>query len=460
MGQSHSNKSAQANIFGLWIFIGIFFLVLPYLLKITPDNYFVALISLLVFIISSNNTNFALCILILSMLLSPEIKIGELPGRPIVVRLDDIFLLVILLAWLVRMSIKKELGFLRKTPLNGPILAYIAVCAISTLIGAINEKINISFALFYLMKYIEYFIVYFMVINNVTSIRQVKVFITLIILTGFIISVYGYSQYFSGVESRISTPFETAGGEPNTLGVYLLLIMAQVLGLLLYTKKIRTKPFLFAALALMLGVFMLTYSRGSWLAFFPMYLTLMFFTKRYKLTLVVTMLLFLTFSGFILPEKVKQRVQETFLPERSITVFDQEVTLDESTFLRVDSYKKSISEWSKSPIFGYGILGAGEVFDFQYGRILVEIGLVGFLIFIWLIIRIYKAGILTFRVCEGNDLFQGISLGFIAGLSGILLHGFTAATFILVRVMEPFWFLAAIVVVLPQIYQDNKLQRL
>lgn len=454
MSQPQYNKTAQVNIFWLWIFSAILFLVFPYLLNIPLNSYFVVLAALSAFIISFNNTNFALCILILSMLLSPEFKIGELHGRPVVVRFDDILLLVILLGWLAKMSLKKEIGFLKKTTLNKPILAYMAICILSTLSGAISEKINIRFAFFYLLKYIEYFFVYFMVVNNVTSVKQVKLFITLMIITGFTISVYGYSQYLAGVESRITTPFETSGGEPNTLGGYLLLIIAQVLGLLLYFKKPKVKPFLFIGLTFMLGAFLLTYSRGSWLAFFPMYLTLVFFTKRYKLTLVIIALIFLAFSGLILPQKVKQRVGDTFSPERSITILDREVTLDESTFARVESYKNSLLQWSKNPLFGYGVLGGGEVFDFQYGRVLVEIGLIGFTIFIWLIIRIYKVGIFAFRQSQDNDLFQGISLGFIAGLSGIIFHGFTAATFILVRVMEPFWFLAALVSALPSIKNE------
>jgi hypothetical protein len=44
---------------------------------------------------------------------------------------------------------------------------------------------------------------------------------------------------------------------------------------------------------------------------------------------------------------------------------------------------------------------------------------------------------------------RGLSVGLIAGLVGLLVHAIGANTFIIVRIMEPFWFLAGIIVALP-----------
>jgi hypothetical protein len=45
----------------------------------------------------------------------------------------------------------------------------------------------------------------------------------------------------------------------------------------------------------------------------------------------------------------------------------------------------------------------------------------------------------------------GISTGFLAGFFAMLTHAVGANTFIIVRIMEPFWFLTAIVIMIPQI---------
>ena len=54
---------------------------------------------------------------------------------------------------------------------------------------------------------------------------------------------------------------------------------------------------------------------------------------------------------------------------------------------------------------------------------------------------------------------KGLTIGYIAGFIGLLTHAVGANTFIIVRIMEPFWFLTAMVVVIPQIEATDKAQR-
>jgi len=49
-----------------------------------------------------------------------------------------------------------------------------------------------------------------------------------------------------------------------------------------------------------------------------------------------------------------------------------------------------------------------------------------------------------------------MSTGFIAAFVAILIQSLTTNTFIIIRVMEPFWVIAAIVILLPQIYGGNE----
>jgi hypothetical protein len=46
---------------------------------------------------------------------------------------------------------------------------------------------------------------------------------------------------------------------------------------------------------------------------------------------------------------------------------------------------------------------------------------------------------------------RGIVVGFLAGTIGILVHAIGSNTFIIIRIMEPFWFFMAIVVALPML---------
>ncbi len=59
----------------------------------------------------------------------------------------------------------------------------------------------------------------------------------------------------------------------------------------------------------------------------------------------------------------------------------------------------------------------------------------------------------SYRVFKvSHDPFdKGLAIGFLAGFIGLLFHAIGANTFILVRIMEPFWFIAAMVMMIPSL---------
>lgn len=150
-----------------------------------------------------------------------------------------------------------------------------------------------------------------------------------------------------------------------------------------------------------------------------------------------------------MPTKVTERITKTFVPGRVYEPFGERITLDSSASVRVESWKAIFTRWKIRPILGYGVTGVGLV-DVQYPRVLGETGIIGFWVFIWLIMTIFRYSLQTFNNIE-DDWARGLTLGFLAGFVGLLIHSFAANTFIIVRIMEPFWFLAAIVVMLPHI---------
>jgi hypothetical protein len=65
-------------------------------------------------------------------------------------------------------------------------------------------------------------------------------------------------------------------------------------------------------------------------------------------------------------------------------------------------------------------------------------------------------GIITWRNSH-DDLLRGLSVGLTAGLVGLLVHAIGANTFIIVRIMEPFWFVTGIVIALSAMDEESKL---
>jgi O-antigen ligase len=80
------------------------------------------------------------------------------------------------------------------------------------------------------------------------------------------------------------------------------------------------------------------------------------------------------------------------------------------------------------------------------------VGLAGLFSFFYLIgvIALY---LYTVYKKTRDPLLKGLSLGMIAGTAALLGHSIGAASFIIVRIMEPYWFFTACIVSLYQIEQ-------
>ncbi|MGH7345432.1 MAG: O-antigen ligase family protein [Candidatus Rokuibacteriota bacterium] len=418
------------------------------------DSPFVLAAALAVFLIVFVRIEFGLYLVIFSMLLSPQLGSGGMvaEGRRIVIRSEDVLLLVVAFSWLAKTAVNKELGLTLKTPLNRPILAYVAATAIATLIGYITGTVAGFGGAFYVLKYIEYFVVYYMVVNNLVDRRQAWRLVTAAFLTAVIVSLIGLTQIPSG--QRVSAPFEGKEGEPNTFGGYLLLLIAVAGGIALETVRLRTRAIYLGLAGLMSIPFMFTLSRTSYVGVLPAVLTMAVMSSRRRLMIgaLAAALVASPVAMALFPDSVMKRVLYTFEPERGQpTVRVGAVGLDPSTSARLISVKQAFDGFTHRPIFGYGVTGFAFM-DQQFARTLVETGIVGLATFLALIWAVLKAGVASYRTLTVPEE-RGLALGFVAGTVGLLGHALGANTFIIVRIMEPFWFFAAIVVALPGLAQ-------
>lgn len=434
--------------------IGFFLLLAAIIiLAVIPTPYhtaFIVILGIIIFFISFVRTDIALFLLIFSMLLSPEFQAGRVTGRAVVIRADDIYILVIFLGWLAKMAVNKELGLLRSGPLNTPIILYMAVCLIATLVGVIFHSVRFREAILYFLKYFEYFLLYFLVSNNLKNKKEARFYVFAMLAVACAVSIYAWQQHFSGVQ-RVTAPFEGQGGEANTLGGYLIVMLLMMVSFLLNSTSLALRTVMAVLLCFAVPAFFFTLSRSSWFSFLPALLVFFFLTPRGKAAILVLLLLAVLLSPVILPTFVKKRVSETFIGSRQYQFMGQTVTLDESSTARIDTWKYGIERWAGAPILGYGVSSAGAVLDNQYVRILVETGLLGFSAFIFLLGSLFGSAVRAFNALADDEFSRCLIVAFMAGFAGLLVHAFGAATFILVRIMEPFWFLAAIIVSLSEL---------
>jgi O-antigen ligase len=322
---------------------------------------------------------------------------------------------------------------------------YVLACVLSTGLGIMTGRVEIKTGALYVLKYVEYFIVFFMMVNHVRSTEQIKRFVFCLFLTCFIASVIGIIQIPGG--GRVSAPFEGQVGEPNTFGGYLLFIGMVAAGVLAKTESPKTKQILVVLILCIIPSFLFTKSRSSYLALVPAIMVLGLMADRRIIILGILIISFMV-SPLFLPTAVKNRIMYTFTqPEEQGQIKIGDIRLDTSTSARLKSWKDAFMDWPRHPLLGYGVTGY-QFIDAQFPRVLVETGLLGFIAFVYLLFSIFKLTLINLTKLK-TPYFKGLGIGFLAGFVGLMVHAIGANTFIIVRIMEPFWFFAGIIVVMP-----------
>ncbi len=398
--------------------------------------------------------------ILLSMVLSPEISLASLPGREVVVRFDDIILITFFMSWLFKMAYFKNLGFLKLTALNAPIWAYILVALASTWKGAGMGTVQSASSILYFAKYMEYFMIFFMFSNIIQTSRQAKMFLGAFFAAAGVVSIYGYYQIVNNM-GRISAPFEGGGGQANTFGGYLLMFIAiSALASIKATDRwMRTAAIVSAVNFFLLLV--MTLSRASYLGFLAMIPGFFFYSRpKQRALMAITLIIALAVSPFLLPQKAKDRIRSPFSGETEQVLPFVRLNRQDSSFVKVYMMKEIVRQWAEEPILGKGVTGVGLV-DTQYARILGEMGLLGIFAFSWILFSIYKIHARTMKYLDKYPEdevwhWRALTTGYICAGVGLFVHGFGANTFVLIRIMEPFWFLTALVAAIPYFLENDK----
>ena len=191
-------------------------------------------------------------------------------------------------------------------------------------------------------------------------------------------------------------------------------------------------------------------SRAAYLAAFGTLGAMFVFAKGRRVALLVVgvvgfYLLPTLYSGYF--EKAKERVEYTFVAtagEERFRLFERELILEVSAATRYRMWKRMVTEWIPDhPFIGHGVTGVGLV-DTQIPRVVGEVGLVGFYFWVAMLWGIGSRAWMLLKVVQ-DPTEKGVVFGFFCVLMGLLLQTLGVNTFIVVRIMEPFWFLSAIV---------------
>lgn len=407
-----------------------------------------------------------LLLLVFSMLLSPEVNLSGIAGtgRDIVVRYDDILLLVLFFSWFAKTAIVKDKPLIFSSPVQRPILLYTAVCVLSTAFAVLAGKVRWDLSVFYVLKYVEYFLLYFMTFNIIEDREDVRRSLKAGAVVAAAVTAYAVWYYLNaGPGARASAPFEAPLGkpgesEPASLGGYYLIVFGLIFG---FVSEMPFRNFIasFTAMAFMMPAFILTLSRSSYggLAFSAAAAILLSRQRRLFLIGVAAAGVLAVLLTPFLSERATSRVRETYAADYSVYAFKTpfgEIKLEESAALRVRAWERSVFFWlPKNVLIGNGVTGTGLV-DAQLPLVIGETGLIGLVLWLWMITVCFKTSWRLYRKSE-DPLTRALALGYVIGLIGLLWQSVGVNTFIIVRIMEPFWFLTAIIMKLSSLEEKG-----
>lgn len=410
---------------------------------LTYGGFVVLMLLLLITVI---NPVIALYLLPLAFSLSPEIAIGKTAAREITIKVEDLLLTVLLIRVAFDFVVNKNFPLDR---LSGgrfftPMAVHSLVLILTTTLGVAMLYANPASGFFFTLKLLQYFFFFFVVFFYIRDKRDVKIMLGAALLTMAIVTINAYLQIPGG--GRVSMPFEGENLEPNTFGGYYVVLGAVVAGLYIHEPKGRKKTLYALLLGAAVLPFIYTQSRGSWLAGGFALLTFQTLTKGLQRKVLIFIFALLTVMSIpMMPKDIQERAR-FWKAEKGYTGTQTVggLQFDPSTSERIDGYKRALVLFTKNPIFGRGITGAG-FFDGQYIRLTVENGILGLASFAYLNYLILSY-LLSVSRRSPDPFSRGMALGLLCATTGMLVHSIGANTYIIVRIMEPYMLLLALLV--------------
>ena len=335
---------------------------------------------------------------------------------------------------------------IKKSKLSGAkLLAPIAAFIIAISLSLINSK-NIYVSLYALVEKLVFISVYFIAATQLERELRPKI-VNGILLSGFIVCLYGLLQYFkfdfilwaTSFEGRISSSL----GNPNFLAGYLVAVIPLAVASFINENKMLKKILLALNVILLITCLILTQTRGSWIAFAGSILALIILAgitywndsgKRIMLKkfYAVTAIIIIIVSGYIIS------VNNTYT-RKFKTIFNPKIA---SVYERLFKWRTAQEMITDHPVLGVGI-GAIKVnyalyqieakqkmriilrgtsesqVHNEYIQILAEAGVIGLAAFLSIIIVFFINAFRQLR--EKNPDSKWINIGIIAGVAGILI---------------------------------------
>ena len=378
-------------------------------------------------------------------LLPLQVLRARLEGFP----LGSHVIYLLLLSVIVGLLLKSQLS-LPQTPLNKALLLFAVFLYISLWRGSfyLSAPLPIMPSDPRVAVWKDYMAMPLLFVAAVGAIRtpaQIKLVFLIVCVSILLVdrsalmNVLSHSFEHFDENKRDGGPLGYAGS--NGLAAFEAQCSCLLLGFAVYEKSRLRKLALYGLIALTLYCLLYAFSRGGYISFLTGLLVLGLLKNR-KLIFVVAALL-LTCQT-VAPVAVQERINMTY---------GKDNTLETSADQRVQLWTDAAQLISDNPIVGSGFatymfMGrVGHLRDTHniYIKVLVETGIVGLLIFLWLLATLLNAAFRLFRAAK-DPFYSGIALGLLSLLGCLLVGNLFGDRWTYIEINGIVWVLIAVAV--------------
>lgn len=442
------------------------------------------------------------------ILLYPKFPLVLVPGTYVAIRLEDLLIALTLGFWFITVlpNLKQ---FLRKTTTQA-ILIFWSVGMLSLFSGIfLTNTVTPHLGILHFLRRVEVMSLFFVAYYSFTNIKQLKLWMKVMLVATAIIIIYGYGQQylsfpvisttnkefskglilFLSPEARVNSTFAGHYDLAGYLAVFLILITS--LGF--YFKKIWNLVATLIVGILALVLLAMTAARISFLAAFMGILPLLWFNNQKKLILAMIFLVALVFAfspelrhrtvatltvnllegggpKYSIPEQVANPTKN-FSSENAASgsatfsgvpvdiapgepLNTTELGVYRSYGIRLnEEWPRAIRAFLKNPLLGTGYSSISISSDNDYLRSLGEVGILGTLSFATILFIIVKR-LVVFIKHSTPSLIRYFALGVLASLFAIAINATFIDIFESSKLASSIWLLLGIALAATEMEQD------
>lgn len=319
--------------------------------------------------------------------------------------------------------------------------------------------------------YFAFMSLYFVAINTLRNKKQLFDLLTVFVLSGFLVCLYGVAQYvfkwdvtqawideemFEDIRMRIYSTLEN----PNVLGEYILLVLPVCVGLIWTKRKPLAKLVFIGIAAVQMLALILTFSRGCWVGIMASAAIFVTFVagKLWGIALIV-----LPFVPMFLPQSIINRF--TSIGDMSDSSTSYRVYIWMGTLAMVaDFWISGIGMGAEAfaqvyPFYSYSSIVAPHSHNL-FLQVLVESGAVGIGLFLLILIFFFKHLMSGSRLAgKSSPLFvMMVAIG--SAVFGFAVQGMFDNCFYNYRVFAVFWIVLALGMVCTYLAKQEARQEL